>query len=199
MFTVLATNLLIFLIAKNVYQRNKWKKIYQEKIFFVHFYFQSRKLITILIWIQSLNRKTLKMKMITQIQFTRKNGRKKKKEKYNSSKKCGRILPNIIKTQFVPKTYIFSKERKNAVKMFYFFYCVHFVNTFLELITNLTIMHNLKKLAWKIKAQISLENLCHLRGNVPIPLLNKPSLEQLAVFKKDFWKTILYCFLWMRE
>ena len=53
------------------------------------------------------------------------NKRKKKnQQKTNSSKKSGR-LPNIIQTQFVPKTrktYIFSKKSGGNVVVFFIFY-----------------------------------------------------------------------------
>ena len=61
-----------------------------------------------------------------------------------------------------------NKKKNRGKILLSIFYFLHFENTFLELITNLTCMQNLKKIAQKIKAWISLENLCQLRGNVNI-------------------------------
>ena len=61
------------------------KKFKIREIFLAYFYFKSRKLITIMIWIICLNRKTSKMKIGPQLKFNfhRENGGKQKKEKIN--------------------------------------------------------------------------------------------------------------------
>ena len=64
------------------------------------------------------------MKIGPQIQFQRKKWwetkeRKKSRKKFKKSKKSGRILPNIIQTQFVPKTrktYMFLKKRREKMQ-----------------------------------------------------------------------------------
>ena len=92
-----------------------------------------------------------------------KRGKMTENKKTNLSKK----IIKIIWTQFVP----FFKETRKMRKKCCNFYFLHFENNFLELITNPTFMQNLKKIASKMKARISLENLYHLRENVLNPLL----------------------------
>ena len=82
------------------------------KFFFAHFYFESRKLITIMIWILSLNRKASKLKIGPQIQFLREKLRKTKEGEINKKSE---------------KPILFSKKKQrekcgNDVIVFFIFY-----------------------------------------------------------------------------
>jgi len=142
-------------------------KLFNLRIFLAHF--QSRKVITIMIWIQSLNRKTSKLNIGTQIQFPRGKWWETKEGKWRQTRKL--IHQKNHQNNIDPISTFFFKETRKMRKKCCNFYFLHFENNFLELITNPTFMQNLKKIASKMKARIPLENLYHLRGNVPNPLL----------------------------
>ena len=171
-------------MQKFFYKRNQWKKFWKSgKIFFSHIFIFSPESYSHF-WSGSakFEQKNVKneernlnsiFKKMAGNKRTRKLTKKLIQQKNQKAHYPPWCRPNLC-LKSVRSIFFQQKKEENMEKCCCIFYFLHFENTFLELITNLTFMQNLKKIAPKMKAWIPFENVCHLRKMCPFNLFHVP-------------------------